>query len=574
MVQLKRDQMIEAKLKEDCRSALISNINALLLESWVSPVNQSILSRLLEKIKSRSLNILLVGQYKRGKSSLVNAILGTDLLPVGVLPLTSVITFVSRGPAGAIVRFISGEEMAVSLDRVCDFVTEENNPKNRKSVKEVVIHSDHPLLATGARLIDTPGIDSLHEHNSKTTFDFLPEADAAIFVLSADQPLSSQELLFLRKARPYLSKLILAINKVDLVSPLEQEAIKDFVSAALNAEGAVIPEIFTVSSKNAMRDDSQMGLSALKLRLMTLIQSDKGAMETQSAAVKLSAVIDSEVSLINSQMQFLQADEELRRRKLLELHSIQERAEKTLADLKVLFRAEFQEFIKKLNTFTENRLAQITEANKTSYSDALASNSRSYLLEGYKEIQGNLALQIGFTADSINEFVGEHFSSLVKRYQENAQALFDSTAHTASEAFQLQFASLAENHFLQFHQKRISFNPTISLTSFSLLRIWFLKQLPLRWVGRFLRKHLIEASNEALAMNFERLRWDAIQDLEKDYFTATARLGQSLKELLSTLDNLLVGALRDTRSNARSSEEVYCLLEERKRTLDQLQFRL
>ena len=136
---------------------------------------------------------MVVGEFKRGKSTLVNALLGVEVLPTGVLPLTAVMTEVVHGQAGATVAGLDGTRVDVGLDDVARFVTEAGNPGNERGVDRVEVRVPAPLLSTGLVLVDTPGLGSIHLHNTEVGRASLLEADGAIVLLSADEPLSDEE---------------------------------------------------------------------------------------------------------------------------------------------------------------------------------------------------------------------------------------------------------------------------------------------------------------------------------------------------------------------------------------------
>jgi ribosome biogenesis GTPase A len=168
----------------------ISRLSALLDRAKaISTVDVRARDVLAARLLDRSFNLVVVGEFKRGKSTLINALLGRDLLPTGVIPLTSVVTVLQFGmDAAASLIFDDGHTETVSFDKLPEFVTERGNPKNVRGVREAHVMLPAPCLMDGIRVIDTPGIGSMHTHNTDLTYRYLPQADAVIFVASADQP--------------------------------------------------------------------------------------------------------------------------------------------------------------------------------------------------------------------------------------------------------------------------------------------------------------------------------------------------------------------------------------------------
>jgi GTP-binding protein EngB required for normal cell division len=186
---------------------------------------------LLVKLAEDRFNLAVVGQFKRGKSSLMNAVIGRDLLPTGVLPLTSAITALCYGPAERVLLKHKGWAFVheVPLSELGDYVTEQGNPGNEKGLLEARIEIPVPFLRRGLHFIDTPGIGSARRENTATTYAFLPEADAVIFVTSVEAPLSEAEHGFLEEIREHARKLFVAVNKVDLLGTAERESVLRYI---------------------------------------------------------------------------------------------------------------------------------------------------------------------------------------------------------------------------------------------------------------------------------------------------------------------------------------------------------
>ncbi|HUY60592.1 MAG TPA: dynamin family protein, partial [Candidatus Dormibacteraeota bacterium] len=111
------------------------------------------------KLRAAVVHVAVVGDFKRGKSSLVNALVGQAVLPTGVIPVTAVPTLLRWGEALAVtVRFLDGrEEAALPLQALASLVTEAGNPGNRRQVREVVVVCPAGLLRAGLVLVDLPG---------------------------------------------------------------------------------------------------------------------------------------------------------------------------------------------------------------------------------------------------------------------------------------------------------------------------------------------------------------------------------------------------------------------------------
>ena len=208
---------------------------------------------LREKIESNVFNLVVVGQFKRGKTSLINALLGEDILPVAVVPLTSIVTIMTYGDALRIkVYFNDGNIVEIKPESLTEYVTEKGNPKNVKDVNEVVVTYPSHYLKDGVRLIDTPGVGSIYQHNTDVAYRYLPKSDAVLFLLSVDQPMSKSELDFLKDVREYSNRIFFLLNKADHLDEKDLRESIDFQKNVLREATGSDVRIFPLSAKLAL----------------------------------------------------------------------------------------------------------------------------------------------------------------------------------------------------------------------------------------------------------------------------------------------------------------------------------
>jgi len=242
--------------------------------------------KLLARLAEDRFNVAVVGRFSRGKTSLMNAVLGTDRLPTGILPLTSVITTVCYGSSErALVYHAPGSfPYEISLDRIADYVTQEGNPGNCKSVHHVEIQIPSEALRRGVSFVDTPGLGSTIAANTAITAGFFPEMDAVVVVTSFEAALSAEEIEFLRNAVQGGRKTFLVINKLDLVSEEECEKVLRYVEDTLaDVEGSDDIAIFAVSARDGLNAKREIdvrkllksGLPEFEQELIRLLTSGK-----------------------------------------------------------------------------------------------------------------------------------------------------------------------------------------------------------------------------------------------------------------------------------------------------------
>lgn len=188
------------------------------------------------------LDVAVLGQFKSGKSSLLNALLGESLFPVGVLPVTAVITRAVAGHELQVrVRSLDGAVEEIAPNRIADYVTEAGNQGNRRKVAVVDVFT--PALASwpSLRFVDTPGLGSLPGH-AVTTRAWLPNAAVALVAISAERPLSEEDQRLISQARESAPRVVVILTKVDLLTEFELSEVIAFLEDRLREHfGAVLP---------------------------------------------------------------------------------------------------------------------------------------------------------------------------------------------------------------------------------------------------------------------------------------------------------------------------------------------
>jgi len=238
------------------------------------------------KIKNRELVISVIGQFKRGKTSFINAVLEAAVLPVGIIPVTSVATKIQYGEALAEVHFKTGDHQIVALDQVVGYIAEQQNPNNQKGVSFVNLFLPDDFLRAGITLVDTPGVGSIHQNNTDEAYAFMRDSDAIIFMLSVDSPINEIEREFLTEARNYAAKFYFAINKTDTISPSDLEAYLGYCHDILCEIMAVEAiELFAISAK------TKVGIDALFIKIAEDIKVSADRIIMNSVQIKFREVL-------------------------------------------------------------------------------------------------------------------------------------------------------------------------------------------------------------------------------------------------------------------------------------------
>jgi GTP-binding protein EngB required for normal cell division len=265
-------------------------------------------SELAERVSEGRFYVACVGQFKRGKSTLLNALVGHAVVPTGFVPVTAVPTVIRFGDElHARVRMRDGSWQDIGMSDLKEYVTEELNPENKRGVDGAEVFVPSQLLSSGMCFVDTPGLGSVFTGNTATTQAFIPHIDAALVVVGADPPIAGEELALVESIGTQVQDLILVINKADRTSDPERAAAAKFtrevlekrlhrpmgnvfeVSAAerLEKQGplrdweellASLHDLVEDSGRNLVRAACDRGLLRLSEQLLAIISEDREAL--------------------------------------------------------------------------------------------------------------------------------------------------------------------------------------------------------------------------------------------------------------------------------------------------------
>ena len=191
-------------------------------------------NELAERLAEGRFFVACVGQFKRGKSTLIGALIGESILPTGFVPVTAVPTVIRYGSTrSARIRAADGTWREIALHELEEYVSEEHNPENIKQIAGAEVFVPSRLLATGMCLVDTPGLGSVFSGNTATTQAFIPHIDAALVVTGSDPPLAGEELALVESVAQHVEHLIVVLNKADKASAPERAAAIAFTQRLL-----------------------------------------------------------------------------------------------------------------------------------------------------------------------------------------------------------------------------------------------------------------------------------------------------------------------------------------------------
>jgi GTPase Era involved in 16S rRNA processing len=213
------------------------------------------LAMLVDRASSHAFEVAVFGRVSSGKSSLLNHVLGIDVLPVGVTPVTAVPTRIAHGAAPALhVSFADRPDATLPIERLPEFVTEAQNPGNLRHVVRLVVELPAPRLESGVVFVDTPGLGSLARAGAEQTMAYLPRCDLGVVLLDAGATLSSDDLLTIHSLYMAAIPASVVLSKADLLGPDDRHQAARYITEQLRREVGVEVSVRAVSVKAGFTD--------------------------------------------------------------------------------------------------------------------------------------------------------------------------------------------------------------------------------------------------------------------------------------------------------------------------------
>ncbi|HEY9141299.1 MAG TPA: dynamin family protein [Bryobacteraceae bacterium] len=215
----------------------ISDLSALLASARASAAQDEI-------------SVAVLGRFKAGKSSFLNHFIRRNILPVGVVPVTAVVTEIRYGVREeARVHHRDGRDPEVPLDQIGGYISEKENPENARQVDLITVELPELRRFRGLKFVDTPGLESALSHNTQTSLNWLPNVGLALVAVSVDPPLSQRDIDLLRSLYQYTPKVAVLLTKADLLGEHELAEVAGFVRTQLARNFRGMPRVFPYSTK-------------------------------------------------------------------------------------------------------------------------------------------------------------------------------------------------------------------------------------------------------------------------------------------------------------------------------------
>jgi GTPase Era involved in 16S rRNA processing len=511
-----------------------------------------------------ALRVAVLGQFKRGKSTLLNAILGMRLLPTAIVPVTGLPIFLRAGRADQVrlkfrdnhapERSASGPAMQELLAL---YTTEIHNPENvlRVDAVEVTVTSGLP---DGIILIDTPGVGSTFIHNTAMAEAMLIDCDAGLFVLSPDPPITEVELSFLRKVKALVPKIAFVLNKIDLLDETEMQESEAFLRGVLDREGAwaAANPIFLVSARQALAgkengDREQIRRSRIEVLERYLardLMQEKRTILQESARLRALLLVADLLFLAEMQEKALRAPEEELKHKIAVFES-------AIVD----FSSERQA-LSDYMVIERNRLVKMLEAD----TDVLWRREREKVEELVVEltrgtfdnasvrarVAEQLARQFERFQEQLIDACRERLSAQLAAHRARAGALVNRVRAVSAQLMEIDIALPEPMQVFELKHEAywVAPEPAVSLGQETADALEFL--LPGRLRLARARRQISADSDRAVLRNVANLEWSLRQNIDNAFRRFEGELSERMSGAIDATRQAMEMALEMQQSGA------------------------
>ncbi|PLY06811.1 MAG: Dynamin family protein [Desulfuromonas sp.] len=510
------------------------------------------LNSLRERLTTGQFRLAVLGQFKRGKSTLLNALLGDNLLPTDILPVTAIPTFISYAPSlSARVYYNSGAEpsdfSSANDGSLADFlnryVTEAGNPDNLHQVDRVAIGHPAKLLQQGVVLIDTPGIGSTHRHNTEVAYQVLPQCDAALFLVSPDPPITEVELEYLKEIRRQLPRTFYLLNKIDYLNADERIASLRFLADQLTPllEGA--PQILPISARKGLEAClagqqegwKESGMQQVEKNLIDFLAREKQQALQESIRLRIRDQIDALCMRLELSLNALKLPEEELKQRIAAFRSSLPDVERE----KLAARDVLAGDLKRIEKLLHDETADVQKRAKAQLLVPLEGffGSIADTEELERIVRGELAQSIPrFFAPEmprVATIIQQEATALLALHQRRSNELIERVRQNAAELFDVSYrAPSARESYTTFSVP--SWNNDLFISDMDPLG----QRLSRKFLTRKFRHRrtiarLREEARKLVSQNVEQISWALRRGLEESFRHFSADLAEQLEKTIA-----------------------------------------
>ncbi len=232
---------------------ILSRVGQLAKTCNMHSLSKEIYQERLPTLEGGRITLVVLGEFNHGKSTVINALLGDQVLPMGITPTTAVITHLvhAEKPVVTIQPPHHGEPYSIAYEEMEKTVKESGEEGEEPEYVEIGYPNE--VLKNSLVLVDTPGVNDISRQKVEITYGYLPRADVIVYVLDATQVLKKSEVTFIRDRllRSSGERIIFVLNKIDALSPDDVEEVVEYAKERLTAILGPV-ELFTFSGRKAL----------------------------------------------------------------------------------------------------------------------------------------------------------------------------------------------------------------------------------------------------------------------------------------------------------------------------------
>jgi GTPase Era involved in 16S rRNA processing len=530
------------------------------------------LKEVRQRLGEGRFNLAVLGQFKRGKSTLLNALLGDDLLPTDILPVTAIPTFIKAGTqlGGAVYFFDRPEPEVFSLsgerslaDFLNDFVTEAGNPHNQKQVSRVEISHPAELLRQGVVLIDTPGVGSTLKHNTEVAHQILSQCDAALFLVSPDPPITEMELEYLRQIKQRLPRTFYLLNKIDFLDEEEQLTSLRFLAEQLSRFYSAAPQVMPISARRGLQarlagDETgwrKSGMQLVEQNLIDFFAREKQQTLNQAVRQRSQDLLNEAEMQLQLSLEALKLPEEELQARLAQFREALpaiEREQQAAADV---LAGDLKRAIGMLSEQTEDlrtRAKQQILAQVEVHLDSVEDAEQMERL-GQQTVATEMSQFFPPEMNAIGERIRREATELLRLNQQRSNALIEQVRQTAAELFAIPYqAPVAENSYAMFEAPAWS-NELFTSDMDPLGQKLSRKLFTAKFRRRRTVKRLREESRKLLNQNVAQIDWAIRKSLDESFRQFEVKLREQLEKTISATRQAMEIALQKSASHSQQT---------------------
>ena len=296
------------------------------------------------RLKSHVFSVGIMGEFKRGKSTVINALLGEKIAPADVVPASATLNRVTYGlTPKATILYKDGHKESVPVGKIADYVTKitEKSAAMAALVDQAIVEYPCQFCKNNVEIIDTPGLND-DERMDAISEAVIPELDAVVMVLSADSPFSKSEAEFVRNKlmTSDVARMIVLVNRIDTIYDEDDririlQSIKEKITREVSDRIAAIHgadsqlyqdttrkladlQLYPISAVQALQGRikdkpelvSQSGILAFEDRLRRLLTQERGTLEIIRVSSVIAKLLQEGQSALTLRINALEMDSE------------------------------------------------------------------------------------------------------------------------------------------------------------------------------------------------------------------------------------------------------------------------